>query len=189
MAWAARQSLGDRNFLALQLRDQLDASGHPGPHIVASGPPITIRAGHCQFLGGVANGVPELRAAIRERRRSSRDRAHRLPYAFYLLPSAPVTDHPASVRSLPARACSRCLAMPSSCRGYFPHLVAGDRGDGGAILVGVRPRHPMSQVRGLSSARLGVMMSPASIKTRHTGQEGTTRGARGRGAARGGRGR
>jgi imidazolonepropionase-like amidohydrolase len=55
------------NFLALRLRDQLDASAHPGPHIVASGPPITIRAGHCDFLGGVANGVRELRAAVRER--------------------------------------------------------------------------------------------------------------------------
>lgn len=77
MAWAACQALqagittvrdlGDRNFLALRLRDQLDASAHPGPHIVASGPPITIRAGHCDFLGGVANGVRELRAAVRER--------------------------------------------------------------------------------------------------------------------------
>ena len=61
------RDLGDRNFLALRLRDQLDASAHPGPHIVASGPPITIRAGHCDFLGGVANGVRALRAAVRER--------------------------------------------------------------------------------------------------------------------------
>lgn len=77
MAWAARQALhagittvrdlGDRSFLALRLRDQLEAWGDPGPHIVASGPPITIRSGHCHFLGGVAAGVHELRAAVRER--------------------------------------------------------------------------------------------------------------------------
>lgn len=77
MAGAARQALhagvttvrdlGDRNFLALGLRDRLEAWGDPGPHIVASGPPITIRSGHCHFLGGVAAGVPELRAAVRER--------------------------------------------------------------------------------------------------------------------------
>jgi imidazolonepropionase-like amidohydrolase len=77
MAWAAQQALragittvrdlGDRSFLALRLRDQLDASGQLGPQIVASGPPITIHAGHCHFLGGVATGVEQLRAAVRER--------------------------------------------------------------------------------------------------------------------------
>jgi imidazolonepropionase-like amidohydrolase len=61
------RDLGDRNFLALRLRDHLDASGQLGPQIIASGPPITVRAGHCHFLGGVATGVQELRAAVRER--------------------------------------------------------------------------------------------------------------------------
>jgi len=82
MAWAAQQALragittvrdlGDRSFLALRLRDQLDASGQLGPQIVASGPPITIHAGHCHFLGGVATGVEQLRAAVRERFRATR---------------------------------------------------------------------------------------------------------------------
>ncbi|MGH4020181.1 MAG: amidohydrolase family protein [Pseudonocardiaceae bacterium] len=77
MAQAARRALhagittvrdlGDRGFLALALREQLDASSGPGPEIVASGPPITIRGGHCHFLGGVADGPQELRAAVRER--------------------------------------------------------------------------------------------------------------------------
>ena len=61
------RDLGDRSFLALRLRDQLDAWGDPGPQIVASGPPITSRSGHCHFLGGVATGAQELRAAVRER--------------------------------------------------------------------------------------------------------------------------
>lgn len=77
MAEAARQALragittvrdlGDRRFLALRLREQLDAWGDPGPHIVASGPPITIRDGHYHFLGGLATGAHQLRAAVRER--------------------------------------------------------------------------------------------------------------------------
>src|SRR5918997_2430466 len=41
--------------------------GDLGPEIVASAPPITVRGGHCHFLGGVADGPQELRAAVRER--------------------------------------------------------------------------------------------------------------------------
>jgi len=77
MAQAARRALragittvrdlGDRSFLALALREHLEASGEPGPEIVASGPPITPRSGHCHFLGGVAEGPQELRAAVWER--------------------------------------------------------------------------------------------------------------------------
>ena len=77
MAQAARRALrsgittvrdlGDRGFLALALRKQLDAWGDLGPEIVASGPPITVRGGHCHFLGGVAEGPQALRAAVRER--------------------------------------------------------------------------------------------------------------------------
>ncbi len=61
------RDLGDRSFLALRLREQLDAWGDPGPQIIASGPPITIHGGHCHFLGGAATGAHELRAAVRER--------------------------------------------------------------------------------------------------------------------------
>ncbi|MGH3824312.1 MAG: amidohydrolase family protein [Pseudonocardiaceae bacterium] len=61
------RDLGDRSFLALRLREQLDAWGDPGPEIIASGPPITIRGGHCYFFGGAATGAHELRAAVRRR--------------------------------------------------------------------------------------------------------------------------
>ena len=37
------------------------------PTVVASGPPITSRGGHCWNMGGEAAGVHELRAAVRER--------------------------------------------------------------------------------------------------------------------------
>lgn len=61
------RDLGDRSFLALRLREQLDSGDDPGPEIIASGPPITIRGGHCHFFGGAASGAAELRAAVRQR--------------------------------------------------------------------------------------------------------------------------
>jgi imidazolonepropionase-like amidohydrolase len=61
------RDLGDRSFLALTLREQLGQCPHGGPEIVASGPPITVRGGHCHFLGGTTDGPQELRAAVRER--------------------------------------------------------------------------------------------------------------------------
>jgi imidazolonepropionase-like amidohydrolase len=77
MAGAARRALragvttvrdlGDRGYLALDLRDRSAAIGEgPLPSIVAAGPPITTPGGHCHFLGGAA-GQSGLRAAVRER--------------------------------------------------------------------------------------------------------------------------
>ena len=56
------RDLGDRDYLSLGLR------GRPGlPTIVAAGPPVTTPAGHCHYLGGVAEPTePGVRAAVRE---------------------------------------------------------------------------------------------------------------------------
>ncbi|MEU0030875.1 amidohydrolase family protein [Streptomyces sp. NPDC006335] len=43
------------------------------PTVLASGPPITSRGGHCSNMGGEAGGVEELRAAVRERAERSVD--------------------------------------------------------------------------------------------------------------------
>jgi imidazolonepropionase-like amidohydrolase len=61
------RDVGDRGFLAMRLREQLAASSDLGPEIIASGPPITIPGGHCDFLGGVVDAPHKLRAAVRER--------------------------------------------------------------------------------------------------------------------------
>ena len=62
------RDLGDRGYLALDLRASAPASGAgPLPAIVAAGPPITTPGGHCHFLGGAADGERALRAAVRER--------------------------------------------------------------------------------------------------------------------------
>ncbi|MEU9331048.1 amidohydrolase family protein [Streptomyces canus] len=59
------RDLGDRDYLVLALRDQVEAALRP--EIIAAGPPITSRGGHCHFLGGEADGADALRAAVRER--------------------------------------------------------------------------------------------------------------------------
>jgi len=60
------RDLGDRGYLALDLRD--GGSGDDLlPTILAAGPPITTPGGHCHFLGGAASGIRGVRAAVRER--------------------------------------------------------------------------------------------------------------------------
>jgi len=56
------RDLGDRDYLSLGLR------GRPRlPTIVAAGPPVTTPAGHCHYLGGVAEpNEAGVRAAVRE---------------------------------------------------------------------------------------------------------------------------
>jgi imidazolonepropionase-like amidohydrolase len=61
------RDLGDRNFNVVERRDAQRARDDGLPWIVASGPPITTPGGHCWYLGGVAAGADQLRAAVRER--------------------------------------------------------------------------------------------------------------------------
>ncbi len=53
------RDLGDRGFLALELRECGRAAGGETPwlpSILAAGPPLTTPGGHCHFLGGVVEG-------------------------------------------------------------------------------------------------------------------------------------
>ncbi|MCW6007598.1 amidohydrolase family protein [Micromonospora sp. CPCC 205371] len=61
------RDLGDRGYLSLVLRDELARDPMAGPQVLAAGPPITTTGGHCWFLGGEADGVEGIRAAVRER--------------------------------------------------------------------------------------------------------------------------
>lgn len=57
------RDLGDSRFRTLAVRDQLT----PGlPRIVASGPPLTVPAGHCHFLGGVVADVAAAERVVAE---------------------------------------------------------------------------------------------------------------------------
>jgi imidazolonepropionase-like amidohydrolase len=61
------RDLGDRRFGSLALRDEHRSDPSTGPELLVAGPPLTRRQGHCWFLGGEADTVEELRAAVRER--------------------------------------------------------------------------------------------------------------------------
>ncbi|MFC8360078.1 amidohydrolase family protein [Streptomyces griseorubiginosus] len=63
------RDLGDRGYLALRLREEYEE----GPHIVASGPPITRTGGHCWYLGGEADGAEQAVRAVTERARRGAD--------------------------------------------------------------------------------------------------------------------
>ncbi|WP_129666401.1 amidohydrolase family protein [Phytoactinopolyspora endophytica] len=60
------RDLGDRDYLALRLRDELAQRPSEGPQVLAAGPPITTTRGHCGALGGKADGVDGIKAAVRE---------------------------------------------------------------------------------------------------------------------------
>ena len=61
------RDLGDRDYITVELRDEFRAYPSSGPEIVASGPPVTIRGGHCGFLGGEAETPAELAQAVEDR--------------------------------------------------------------------------------------------------------------------------
>lgn len=61
------RDLGDRRFISLRLRERLRDRPSDGSEVIAAGPPITRRRGHCWFLGGEAETPDELRAAVFER--------------------------------------------------------------------------------------------------------------------------
>ena len=64
------RDLGDRRAAVLDWRSRTSTPACPhsvAPTIVASGPPITSRDGHCANMGGEATGPEQLRAAVRDR--------------------------------------------------------------------------------------------------------------------------
>jgi len=59
------RDLGDRSFLGVRLRAETAAQPELGPDVVPAGPPITVSAGHCWFLGGAVSGVDGVKQAVR----------------------------------------------------------------------------------------------------------------------------
>jgi imidazolonepropionase-like amidohydrolase len=60
------RDLGDRSFLGVRLREETAAEPGLGPEVVPAGPPITVPAGHCWFLGGATRGAGAVRDAVRD---------------------------------------------------------------------------------------------------------------------------
>jgi len=63
------RDLGDRSFCVVQRRDRQreGIAAAREPTIVASGPPLTSRAGHCFYLGGEVSGTEEIVRAVAAR--------------------------------------------------------------------------------------------------------------------------
>nr|WP_246101674.1 amidohydrolase family protein [Streptomyces cyaneus] len=59
------RDLGDRNALALRLREEIGRGATPGPRIVSAGTPLTTPGGHCHFLGGEVRGEAAVRDLVR----------------------------------------------------------------------------------------------------------------------------
>jgi imidazolonepropionase-like amidohydrolase len=60
------RDLGDRSFLSLHLREELRDDPAGGAHVVCAGPPLTMRDGHCHFLGGCIDTPEDARRAVRD---------------------------------------------------------------------------------------------------------------------------
>jgi imidazolonepropionase-like amidohydrolase len=67
------RDLGDRDFLALAVRERLRSWDAPTPEILASGPPLPRTGGHCWFLGGEADDQAALRRAVADHARRGVD--------------------------------------------------------------------------------------------------------------------
>lgn len=61
------RDLGDRDFVVVSRRDAQRRSDDAMPHILASGPPITISGGHCASFGTTVAGIGAMRRAVRTR--------------------------------------------------------------------------------------------------------------------------
>ncbi|HTO69478.1 MAG TPA: amidohydrolase family protein [Myxococcota bacterium] len=59
------RDLGGPEWKALALRDRIARGEVMGPRLLCAGQPLTSPRGHCWYWGGEAEGVDELRAAVR----------------------------------------------------------------------------------------------------------------------------
>jgi imidazolonepropionase-like amidohydrolase len=62
------RDLGDRDWVAVEHRDRQRRGGvPPEPTVLASGPPLTSRQGHCHYMGGEVEGRDGIAGAVQER--------------------------------------------------------------------------------------------------------------------------
>ena len=61
------RDLGDRRFCVVDRRDRQLSAPVIEPAIVASGPPLTSKDGHCHYMGGEVSGTGEIIGAVAER--------------------------------------------------------------------------------------------------------------------------
>ncbi|MGA5631399.1 amidohydrolase family protein [Streptomyces lydicamycinicus] len=67
------RDLGDRNGLAIRLRDSIASGALPGPRILSAATPLTSPGGHCNFFGGEVEGEQAIRDMVRRNARLGAD--------------------------------------------------------------------------------------------------------------------
>ena len=67
------RDLGDRDGLAVHLRDAIAQGALAGPRILSAAAPLTVRGGHCWFMGGEVDDEDEIRTMVRRNARNGAD--------------------------------------------------------------------------------------------------------------------
>ncbi len=67
------RDLGDRDGLAVRLREAIAQGSLAGPRILSATAPLTVRGGHCWFLGGEVADEAEIRTTVRRNARNGAD--------------------------------------------------------------------------------------------------------------------
>ncbi|KIZ17867.1 amidohydrolase family protein [Streptomyces natalensis] len=67
------RDLGDRNGLAIHLRDSITSGALPGPRILSAATPLTSHGGHCNFFGGEVEGEQAIRDLVQRNARIGAD--------------------------------------------------------------------------------------------------------------------
>jgi imidazolonepropionase-like amidohydrolase len=67
------RDLGDRDGLAVHLRDAIASGSLAGPRILSATAPLTVRGGHCWFMGGEVDDEEEIRTMVRRNARNGAD--------------------------------------------------------------------------------------------------------------------
>lgn len=83
------RDLGDRNHLAVRLRDAIDAGDLAGPRVLSAGSPITVPDGHCWFLGGEAADERAIRARVAEHAEAGADLVKVMASGGSVTPNSP----------------------------------------------------------------------------------------------------
>ncbi|MGW4485667.1 amidohydrolase family protein [Amycolatopsis sp. NPDC004368] len=88
------RDLGAPGTLGTEVRDLLPTLPEAAPRILAANAPITVTGGHAESMGGVADGVAEIRARVREHAEAGVDLIKVMTTGGFMTPGS----HPSEAR-------------------------------------------------------------------------------------------
>jgi len=119
------RDLGDRGFLAAGLRDEFASRPETGPDVIAAGPPVTRTRGHCWFLGGEADGVAGVQAAVEDRASRGADVIKIMATGGVITPGWGLHESQYSVEELVAATeRAHALGRPITAHAHSPQGIA-----------------------------------------------------------------